>query len=116
MPLIVGSLVRTSPHVLLLPLQLKDRVQEFLPIFASVSFIDTTVLCRSEFTTGVVARRLNLIDGFAVDLAMSPLSMSRRPPRHRAALAVTMRGERVLAALWLHLVSVGCQRPWSWAG
>jgi hypothetical protein len=38
--------------VLLLPLQLKDRAQEFLPVFTLVSFIDAAVLRRPEFTTG----------------------------------------------------------------
>jgi hypothetical protein len=51
-PLVASSLVRTSPHVLLLPLQLKDRAQEFLPVFTLVSFIDAAVLRRPEFTTG----------------------------------------------------------------
>jgi hypothetical protein len=42
MPLITGSLVRMSPHVLLLPLQLKDRAQGFLG--QDVSFIDAAIL------------------------------------------------------------------------
>jgi hypothetical protein len=49
--LITSSLVRMSPHVLLLHLQLSDRAREFVPVFMPVSFIDIAVLHRSEFTT-----------------------------------------------------------------
>jgi hypothetical protein len=52
MPLITGSLVSTSPHVLLLPLQLKDQAREFLQVFMPVSFIDAAGFRRLKDTTG----------------------------------------------------------------